>query len=355
MTVTSKFTMVKTQTTKKSASAAVPSELLWTLMRQQRSVRYIAKQLQQRGYKVSKSTVQNRIAELKRQSCTAASMLKSRQKKLTNRDKRSITALIRFEKLRSKTAVFNELQKLGKDISYRTLRRTLATMPNIKFVRPKTKVLMTEDHKRRRLQWARQQLRSPPDWTKVVYIDEKQWKLHGPVSRGKVLYDTRDPPPSLALAGKQNDSVEVWGAFSLSQFLDLAEVSPHFNSDEYISVLAARFLPRRRAPIPVLLHDRHPAHRSKKTCEWLETLGIQVIKLPAKSPDLNPMEHVWAAVSRRVYSELKTYSSRTTLLAAVRAAWDEVRSNHSMRQNLVDSMTARLQAVVQSKGGPTKF
>lgn len=105
----------------------------------------------------------------------------------------------------------------------------------------------------------------------------------------------------------------------------------------------------------MLLHDRHPAHYSKLTAHWLQVLGIKAITLPAKSPDLNPIENIWSVVSRKVYSGMKTYDSKDALLEAVKAAWDSIRSNHTMRQHLVDSMTRRLQEVVRMKGGQTKF
>ena len=186
-------------------------------------------------------------------------------------------------------------------------------------------------------------------------MDEKQWKLDGPEYRGKVLYDIRDPRPVLPRKGARNNAVQVWGAFSLTAVPQLAPISTHFNSCEYVKLLAARFLSYTHTQVPLLLHDRHPAHGSKETQKWLDCLGIQVVKLPPKSPDLNPIENVWSMVSRHVYAGMKTYTTKDSLLDAVRAAWELVRSDHSMRHRLVASMTDRLQAVVRQKGGPTEF
>jgi len=99
----------------------------------------------------------------------------------------------------------------------------------------------------------------------------------------------------------------------------------------------------------------HPAHTAKLVEKWLDTLGVKLIKLPAKSPDLNPIENVWSVVSRQVYPGTTTYNTKESLLVAIRAAWETVRANHTLRQHLVDSMTRRFQAVVRMKGGPTKF
>lgn len=339
----------------KTVSHDVPSEVLWRFIRQGLSVRLIAEELQQLGFTVSKSTVQNRIAKLKRESCIMKEFLSKRRKILDERDKRMMEHWIRVDGIRSKMQILKRLRAIGRAVSYRTVDRTLRSMASIRFGYPSRKVYMTADHRMLRLAWAREQLASPHLWSKVFFTDEKQWKLDGPVRRSKVLYDVRDPRPVVSQRGQRNDSVQVWGAISLTSVPPLAPISRHFNSKEYIKVLTARFLPTCQTPVPVLLHDRHPAHHSKKTMKWLNTLRLKVILLPAKSPDLNLIENVWSVVSREVYSGTKTYDTKESLLNAIRAAWERVRVNHTLRQNLVDSMTRRLKAVVLAKGGPTKF
>jgi transposase len=354
-TVVLKFAMVKKIEDKNFDPTVVPKQLIWSLLRDGFSVRDAAQQLQQQGYKVCKSTVQNASAKLKRESGIAASLLKRRQKKLSARAQRIITELIRFQDVTSKQGVWSQLQQLGYNVSYQTVRRTLKGMKNIKFVKPKKKAMMTADHRRRRLAWARQQLRDPPDWAKVYYADEKQWRLDGPTSRGKVLYDTRDPYPTLEQTGVSDNAVHVWGAFSRARCLDLSFVSGSFNSAQYISILSSQFPLHRRSNVTVLLHDRHPVHKSKETVEWMQQANIEVILLPAKSPDLNPIENLWSLVSRRVYTGVDTYTSKSVLAAAVLQAWAVVASDRGLRERLVDSMTRRLQAVVKMHGGPTKY
>lgn len=334
---------------------SVPPDVVLQLFQLGLSVRVVTQQLQQQGYKISKSTVQNMRTELARQNGSAAFKPQQSTKLMSARVKRSISRMIRFEGCRNKMQVWKKLQSRGYAVSYRTVRRILSGMSCIRFVRPKMKVFMTATHRQLRLQWAKQHLQACTDWSKVFFMDEKKWKLDGPVHRGKVLYDIRDRRPTIQRKGTRNDAVHVWGAFSLTAVPQLAPISTHFNSCEYIKLLTARFLSYRRTSVLVLLHDRHPVHGSKETQKWLDSLGIQVIKLPPKSPDLNPIENVWSVVSRQVYAELKTYKTTDSLLEAIRTAWESVRSDHSMRQHLVTSMTDRLRAVVRQKGGPTEF
>jgi hypothetical protein len=347
--------MTKSFLRKSSKKVDLPDSILLPFVHAKKSVRQTTAALQQQGMHVSKSTVGSRMKVLRSKLCVAANFKAKPQRKLTLRDQRNICKLVRFSNARSKMQVYKQLKRAGFDGCYQTVRRELTRMNTVRFSHPVKKPYMTAAHMRARLAWAKSQLQSPTDWTKVFFMDEKQWKLDGSVRRGKVLWDIRDGKPTASQKGGRNDAVQVWGAFSLTSVPPLAPISLHFNTDEYISLLAARFLRYARSPVPVLLHDRHPAHKSKRTMQWLTLLGIEVITLPPKSPDLNPIENIWGVISRHVFEGMQTYNSKQTLLEAVKAAWNEVTSNHSFRQNLVDSMTRRLKAVVRAKGGPTKW
>lgn len=56
----------------------------------------------------------------------------------------------------------------------------------------------------------------------------------------------------------------------------------------------------------VLLWDGLPAHRSAQTSGFLETQGawLQVERLPAYAPELNPVELMWANLSSRELANL---------------------------------------------------
>ncbi len=106
-----------------------------------------------------------------------------------------------------------------------------------------------------------------------------------------------------------------------------------------------------------LMQDHAPGHRAKATIAEFERLGIQLIKWPPYSPDLNPIETVWDIMKewlRFNYPELEdTQTSYKKLRTAVTEAWEAV--GQAKFSELLAEMPARCQAVVDAAGLYTKY
>ena len=73
---------------------------------------------------------------------------------------------------------------------------------------------------------------------------------------------------------------------------------------------------------------------------------------PANSPDLNPIENLWAFVSRKVYDR-SVYPNIESLWTKIQAEWADIPV--STLHKLYDSMPRRLEAVAKSRGSPTRY
>ena len=49
-----------------------------------------------------------------------------------------------------------------------------------------------------------------------------------------------------------------------------------------------------------LMHDGAPAHTACATRDLLQTSRISILSWPSCSPDLNPIEHIWDVIGRKV-------------------------------------------------------
>ena len=67
---------------------------------------------------------------------------------------------------------------------------------------------------------------------------------------------------------------------------------------------------------------------------------------PGQSPDLNPIENIWAIISRALAG--KTFSNKDKLWEAVQSEWNSISS--SQCSTLVESMSKRINFLKKSKG-----
>jgi hypothetical protein len=72
---------------------------------------------------------------------------------------------------------------------------------------------------------------------------------------------------------------------------------------------------------------------------------------PARSPDLNPTEHLWDELECRLQSGPQHPTSLTTLATALQEEWAAIPPETF--RHLVESLPGRVRAVIKPKGGPT--
>ena len=125
----------------------------------------------------------------------------------------------------------------------------------------------------------------------------------------------------------------------------------NLNSIEYQSILDNHVIPFVNPNGQIFQQDNASCHSSSSTKAWLECQNIPLLEWPPRSPDLNPIEHVWDAMGRRLQG--KHPRNLDELWVYLRTIWNEV-SGQFLR-DLIDSMPRRIQSVLAAKGGQTLY
>ena len=101
----------------------------------------------------------------------------------------------------------------------------------------------------------------------------------------------------------------------------------------------------------IFQHDNDHKHTARLVKQRIDEQDFQSLWWPAQSPDLNPIEHLWQDVDTSLKNSRP--SKKEELFQGVNDAWSSISIGRC--RTLVQSMGRRCQAVIDAKGGPTKY
>ena len=103
----------------------------------------------------------------------------------------------------------------------------------------------------------------------------------------------------------------------------------------------------------VFQQDNAAIHKSKATMKWLEEQNFELMDWPAKSPDLSPIENLWAILKKRLNTYQTPPNSIHVLWERIEEQWNTI--TPELCNKLIESMPKRMQMVVQAKGSWIKY
>jgi hypothetical protein len=93
--------------------------------------------------------------------------------------------------------------------------------------------------------------------------------------------------------------------------------------------------------------DNAPCHKSRVSMAWFAENGVEVMDWPPRSPDLNPIEHIWSLIDQRI-SGIR-FNSLTQLEEELARQWNNITTTECL--NLIESMPERIRLCLKAKGG----
>lgn len=321
-----------------------------------RSQRYVANR-----FMVSRSTVQRVYTRFIETGAYTRRPGTGPSRVTTNRDDRFIVSVSLRNRHLTAVETRNELQHVRNvNVSERTVRRRL-NEANLVSRRPATGPELLREHRVARLQFAREhQNWNAIDWGRVLFTDESRFCLRSPDGRGRVWRRRGERYAECTFSPRvsfQGGSVMVWAGISMEARTELYLVPRgSLNADRYINeILEDYVVPY--APFIMdnflLMHDNARPHVARIVMEYLTQVNIPQIAWPARSADLNPIEHVWDMLGRRIRKRVPAPKTLDQLRAALLEEWEDIPQNAI--RHLIEGMPRRIHLVIQARGGNTRY
>lgn len=247
-------------------------------------------------------------------------------------------------------------RSLGLTVSKVTVWREIMRQRQFRYRRMQRVSILTARHKQHRMEFSTKHAAWGKRWDKVIFSDEKRFNLDGPDGYKSYWHKHGTPQKSYVRRHSGGKSTMVWAAISALGKSEISFVDVTMDAEKYGEVLEETLLPFAYAVYGnnfIFMQDNAPCHTSQGIREWFKHLGISVMRWPALSPDLNPIENVWSLLSRMVYSNGKQYTTLEDLKTAIQESWENL-SSHFI-QNNIRSMPDRCVKVIQRNGDKISY
>jgi len=262
------------------------------------------------------------------------------------------------------------------NVSTRTIRRRLKE-EGIRKWKAVERCLLTSKDAKARYKWAREhQHLTKEDWAKFAWSDETVIRQDSDphqlwVFRRQTKYEKYDPKNIRTKLKYGGVKQMVWGCFYGNKLGPIAFIDGSVNSHIYILVLQNKLIPffqalqEDGATDIIFQQDNAKPHKSKLTEKWLKDSAMQngfsIMEWPVYSPDMNPIEELWAYLKAELHRRYPDTKSLQGTSAAIQQKlqdrlweiwWD---IGEDVLESLIDSMPHRVKALIAARGWYTKY
>ena len=282
-----------------------------------------------------------------------------RPRKTDERDDRVLLRLSRDNPKASSSDLASELKAFHNiSIDSSTVRRRLLENGRPAY-RPIQCQLLTNAMKQKRLQWCREHEDwDIKRWSRVMFSDESSIELQ-PHRSQYVRRDIGVPPSGdhFQAVIRHPVKVMIWSCISVYGTGRVHVVENSMDANQYLRVLSERAVPQMREWFGSIegwfQQDLAPCHTAKRCAEFLQNQNVKVLEWPGNSPDLSPIENIWAVLKKRVNKQ--ECKNKQDLINAVLNVWTRSNELNDMCEVLIASMPDRIKACIKAGGGPIDY
>ncbi|CAK9820113.1 Transposable element Tcb1 transposase [Anthophora quadrimaculata] len=307
---------------------------------------------------IPRSTIQYILKKFKEDKITVNKPRQGRPKLLTNREESRILRAVKQDSSISTPEIQEKvLIPLGKSVSCDTIRRVLYRA-NLNSRSSRKRPLITVKNSKKRLEFANKYIsKSEEFWKRVIFTDESKFCVFNAPSK-KVWRkpNTEFQKENLTQTVKHGGaSLMVWGCMSAAGVGDYHIIDGTMDRWMYLNILKEHLLQSaEKFGIKdnfMFQQDNDPKHKATIVREWILYNTPHYLVTPPQSPDINPIEHLWAEIKKNIRKSPPR--NRDELKQRFIEEWEKIPSDFT--EKLVKSMSKRLKAIISSKGYHTRY
>jgi hypothetical protein len=251
------------------------------------------------------------------------------------------------------------LEARGTQISARTVRRILHEN-DLSSHKPVACPKLTADHRVNRMRFAENHTNwTIQQWSSVMFSDESRFCLRSPDGRERVWRRPGERFAPCCISPRTpfgGGGVMVRAGIFFYGHTELIFIEHGtLTADRYIrQCLETHVVPY--APFVgenfLFMHDNARPHTARIVTNYLDTVEIPRLEWPARSPDMNPIEHVWDKLGRNVKKRQPLPETIQELRIALNEEWEQMPQEEI--QHLIESMPRRIETLRRCRGGNTR-
>lgn len=244
-------------------------------------------------------------------------------------------------------------------IKERALRVLLREMNKRKWKKLRRPQIQTR-HAEARRAWAERY--RDLDWRRVKWSDEcmvrrgqgqrPQWSFLRPIEQ-------LEQGDVQVVSGQGIVRQMFWAAFGNGKRTGLVALDGNVDSQGIYDLYNA-YLPDFLEANNIFMHDNASVHTAGIVKELLRERGYEIMIWPPLSPDLNPIENVWALMKAKIYEidpalveATDTVETYARLREVAKEAWHAIEQD--IHDKLCDTMNHRVEAILRCDGWYTKY
>ncbi|GFX45030.1 transposable element Tcb2 transposase [Trichonephila clavipes] len=217
-------------------------------------------------------------------------------------------------------------------------------------------VPLTPAHRRRRSLWCREHRNwRDNEWGRVLFTEESRFSLSSDSHRILIWRErgSHNHPSNIIERDRYGGrGILVWKGIMLGSRTDLHIFDAgSVNGTRYCNEILLPYVRLFRGAMGLqflFMDDNAPCHRTVAAEQLLESEDIERVDWPARSPDLNPIEHAWDFLDRRLAARTLPPVTIRELRLALQDEWA------AMPQQLIDtlilSMGRRCETCLEFRG-----